>query len=539
MPANPVDWSFVLQSSPEKFREALRRCDPRSQHKWTADVFALLLDLPKGKFEALFTSYSTQVGSRKTQDYGLHNTAFESYFEEHTTHLEPNLRSQLRAKIRKRFNDGIYSRNRKTRQKKKNIPTPGDDSTRVLPVSLPVEPQETSYRHCVDEIYWVSVVDYSSYQGPYFEDFTIPKPKLGEHTLQSQCPYFTAASFDKLRWLGKGFAFYGPQPRLHQSIVMMEILKLMYKRKVTYLTISTAKYHLLDMRLNNRSQGKGLVYIDFDSSIECQERVTQLSQLLATQPGHELLLFPSEEELSWYNSKVYDIMDLDKIARDFRYRGEEHLGFRPTTCFGDAGIACPIPDQKTVLKGSHSSETRDVTVLEKSHDCPLRAYSHTIRKYFHQEYISSFLKIGELRVIIVTVPDEYGVRGRSPRIVNSTHTSFKGLRAREPFLRVSGCESFWSEIAPLTKGNLETAAIMHFTALRKSENWRKRPWMELGARLDMAVSEEAVHRFFVNEFTDLKQGVWFSTSTAKPYFEVPAEVARALNELFPPIASEL
>ena len=402
----------------------------------------------------------------------------------------------------------------------------------------------------VPKIVWVSLVNYTAVQNPdYFEDFTIPKVDLGMHTLKSQCDFFHQRNFSLLRkLLGQGFAFeISKQRRLHQSIVMLEILRQSHKRVIEYTTPERLK---LKYRGNPSPSGdleETVVYLDFDSLPEHEATAFEISsciQAWSKVSGERIRLFPSLEELKWYNAKINDIRALDDVSARHSVAEDVDLGYRPVTCFGQR--LCPLEGQKTVLKGSHSSETKSVFFLE-SHEHPslhcsiptslANHSSHTdasqLRLWFHQEKISTLQSIGEFRVIIATVADTKGLRGRKPEVVSCIHTGYKGSVARIPFLEVSGCERFWKEIKPLNFQGLRLFAIGVFSFLRERADWREHfERLEIGARLDVGISNGPTRRFFVNEVTHLQQGCWFSTATSQPYLRIPTAIAAALNDYF-------
>ena len=58
----------------------------------------------------------------------------------------------------------------------------------------------TVIRNTVSILLWVSVMDYSNVdETAYFEDFTVPKYDLGNHTLNAQCPFLTPQNFPCLQ----------------------------------------------------------------------------------------------------------------------------------------------------------------------------------------------------------------------------------------------------------------------------------------------------------------------------------------------------
>jgi hypothetical protein len=69
-------------------------------------------------------------------------------------------------------------------------------------------------------------VEYSDINDPsYFEDFTIPKPRLGQHAFAAQCPFFLRTQFSALqKYLGHSFAFLREGvPSLHQGVSVVQV----------------------------------------------------------------------------------------------------------------------------------------------------------------------------------------------------------------------------------------------------------------------------------------------------------------------------
>jgi hypothetical protein len=203
--------------------------------------------------------------------------------------------------------------------------------------------------------------------------------------------------------------------------------------------------------------------------------------------GPELRFFPTITEMDWHHNKINDILVLDELARKAASLGEHHLAYRPITCHGRRQY--PLAGRETVMKGSYSSDSSEVTLLGRRRDPRLLSFTNnsnnnsgkrkrcddveSLRTYFHQEFISTSLsEIGELRVLIATEPDPQGVRGRSPTIIQIIHTCFNSKHQPHPHLALSGAEPFWQAVPLLTFHSLRQLAITYYTRLRQLSSWK-------------------------------------------------------------------
>lgn len=416
-------------------------------------------------------------------------------------------------------------------------------------------PATTNTAHC---LVWTSGMDYSDIRAPeYFENFTIPQPDLGNHSIALQTPFFSPANFSGLeKALGHGFAFSTNRMRrrrIHQGVAMMEVLKFNHHRDVAYKTLpfffspSGKDFPSTCQASCSEEAYSAVIILDYDSDPECVEKLNRLSRLVqqwSGTGGRRLRLFPLSLEMNWDFSKVNDIHVLDELAKQAAESGEHDLAYRPKTCYTKE--LCTLSGRDTVLKASHSSETKYIQYLKFGRDPKLQCREAEdvaeIRHddndpwvYFHQETISTLNDIGEFRVLIATVPNSRGLRGREPNIVAIVHTSFKDGLGRTPFFPLSGSEAFWIGFAPLNIDKLREYALFVFNALRKRPDWKDHyETLEVGVRLDIGISLDLEYRrFFVNEITRFQQGCWFSTSGAPPYLGVVSAFARALNDYFP------
>jgi len=389
--------------------------------------------------------------------------------------------------------------------------------------------------------------------------FTIPKVDIGMHTIASICPAFEQRNFSALcKALGYGFAFMaGKVRRVHQGVLMMEVIKHSRQRRTTYQKLELLLAKSIDTVLETTgttSSNDGydaVIILDYDSNPECVKRLRALASLLEnwSRSGRRIRIFPHQEELEWYHCKINDIIALDELACHAKAIGEHAMAYRPLTCHGVK--VCSLIGQETVIKAGYSSETRHVRHLGLQRDplllCRLREEDPQAKVdlsdphvYFHQETMHTLQTLGEFRVLITTVPKCGALRGREAHIVFMLCTSFKGLWARTPFLPLSGSESFWGIILPLNIDKLREYAVYIFNAIRQRADWREHfESLEVGVRLDIGVSSENnCHRFFVNEITRFQQGNWFSTVDAPPHHQYPAALARALDAYFPTAASQ-
>jgi len=406
---------------------------------------------------------------------------------------------------------------------------------------------------------WITAMDYSGITNLfYFKDFTIPQPRLGGHTTSAQCPFFGEENFAILQKnLGHGFAFSrANKRRMHQSVAMMEILKFSHRRNVRYNKLSSLlsdKGRSPTFTANSSDKDNGIViFVDYDDDMDCADKLNCLSTLVRewSITGWRLRLFPSITEINWSNSKVNDIKVLDEIAAQAAKAGQLEYSCRPRTCHSYKGQLCTLPGEHTVLKASHSSETRHVIDLGSDRHEELRCRlpgdlqevlppDAGARLYFHQQTVSGFQEVGEFRVLIATMPSSRGLRNREPIIESIIHTSFKGEFECAPFFPLTGCEALWLDIAPLDICKLREFALFVFTALRSRQDWKEHfETLEVGVRLDISVCLGTLPRFFVNEITRIQQGCWYSTSGSPPYLGFASAFARALNSYFPPPAGE-
>jgi len=407
---------------------------------------------------------------------------------------------------------------------------------------------------------WTSGMDYTGIDQPsYFDDFTIPKPNLGGHTVSSQCPFFAHKNLSQLqKSLGYGFAFtIGGVSTLHQGVAMIQIMKFAHLRSV--------ECHLLQSLTSERPPSfnfgpsdiwKGpytdawdvVFVLDYDNDLECAEKLGNLARLVQkwSNASMRCRLFPSIAEIEWHNSKVNDIVALDKIAEQAAEAGKDEHSYRPRTCYSYKKGLCTLQRRNTVLKASYSSQSKHVVDLRKEHHRSLQcrltgdfpeAQPDDLdnRIFFHQEMISGFDKVGEFRALIATTPNSKGLRNREPIIESIIHLRYKGASARTPCFALTGCEAIWLEIAPLNIFKLREFALFVYESLRKRSDWREHfETLEVGVRLDIGVCLGSPPRFFVNEITRFQQGCWYSNSAAPPYLGFASAFARALNDYFPP-----
>jgi hypothetical protein len=394
-------------------------------------------------------------------------------------------------------------------------------------------------------------MDYTGICQPsYFEDFTIPKPNLGGHTISSQCPFFAQNNFSPLqKSLGHGFAFCLDGVRtVYQSVAMMQIMKFAHLRNIEChpLQLLTSESPPL-FQLSPSSNAWDVVFVlDYDNDLECTNKLGNLAHLVRewSNTGTRYRLFPSIAEIKWHNSKVNDILALDKIAEDAREAGKEEHSYRPRTCHSYTKQLCTLQSYNTVLKASYSSQSNHVVDLgscrHRKLQCHLRGGFQGIQRtgtrvFFHQEMISGFDLIGGFRVLIATTPSPRGLRNRKPIIESIIHLRYKGASACTPYFALTGCEALWLEIAPLNILKLNEFALFVYESLRMRLDWKEHfETLEVGARLDIGVSLGLTPRFFVNEITRFQQGSWHSTSAAPPYLRFASAFTRALNDYFTP-----
>jgi len=397
-------------------------------------------------------------------------------------------------------------------------------------------------------------MDYSGISHPsYFEGFTISKPNLGGHTISSQCPFFARNNFSPLQErLGHGFVFRLPDDvqRMHQGVAMMQILKFTHRRNVECHPLrSITSETPPSFNLSLSSNAWDVVFVlDYDNDLECAAKLGNLARLVRewSNSGRRCRLFPSFTEFEWDNFRVHDISALDEVAEQAAKAGKHEYSYRPRTCHSYKKGLCTLQNQHTVLKASHSSQSKYVIDLGSnrhqnlqcrlSGDCEeIHSEDACPRLYFHQEMISGFDKIGEFRALIVTKPNSRGLRKREPIIESIIHLRYKGSSARTPCFAVTGSEAFWHEIAPLNIFKLREFALFVYKSLRKRRDWKEHfETLEVGARLDIGVCLGRPPRFFVNEVTRFQQGSWHSISAAQPHLGFASAFATALNDYFPP-----
>jgi hypothetical protein len=395
---------------------------------------------------------------------------------------------------------------------------------------------------------WTSGMDYTDMdQLCFFEDFTIPEPDYGDHNPSAYCPYFTSQCFQSLQQkLGHGFAFVVEDvPRIHQGVVMMQIMKFSHKRN--------AQCHLLTSRKlgsfkpdSNASQDRwNVVYIlDYDNDLECAKK---LCTFILEQADSKIRCrtFPSKTELDWDNSKFKDILALDQIAKKAADIGKEAYSWRPRTCHSFQRQPCALPNHHTILKASYSSQSKHVIDLGfglhpslrchfTENDQEVQLQNTSERMFFHQEMVSGFDKIGEFRAIIVTRCNPSGLRNREGYVALIDHIRYKRGNPCTPTFALTGSEALWLEIAPLTIDNVHECALFVHDELRKRPDWKEHfETLEVAVRLDMSVFMGSPPKIFVNEITRFLQGSWHSNSGPQPYLGVASAIAKALNDYFP------
>ena len=401
---------------------------------------------------------------------------------------------------------------------------------------------------------WTSAMDYTGINRPsYFEEFTIQKPNLGGHTISSQCPFFARNNFSPLQErLGHGFVFRLADDvhRMHQGVVMVQIMKFAHLRNVEchpLRSLTSERPPSFNLSFSNKAWDVVFV-LDYDNNLECAAKLSNLDLLVRewSNAGRRCRIFPSFTEIEWDNFRIHDILALDEVAEQAAKAGKHEYSYRPRTCHSYKKGLCTLQNCHTVLKASHSSQSKYVIDLGSNRHqnlqcCLTDDFQESQpefiepRLYFHQEMISGFDKIGEFRALIATKPNPRCLRNREPIIESIIHLRYKGASACTPCFALTGSEAFWLEISPLDIFKLRESALFVYEALRKRPDWKKHfETLEVGARLDISVCLGAPPRFFVGEITRFQQGSWHSNSAAPPYLGFASAFARALNDYFPP-----
>lgn len=174
--------------------------------------------------------------------------------------------------------------------------------------------------------------------------------------------------------------------------------------------------------------------------------------------------YPDFGDLHESERKIGDIAALDHIAANTL---DEIFQYRPETCFKPNNCTLPAP---FVVKRTHSSGGENVELdpvgdqatrlrcratprrrrsprisgeSDKSRIIALKLPRETLLYmqtstpiWFHQAKVPSLINYGEFRLIIVTLPDETGLRGSRGAVFEAFHTIPRAGRPSEPLVSV-------------------------------------------------------------------------------------------------------
>ena len=130
------------------------------------------------------------------------------------------------------------------------------------------------------------------------------------------------------------------------------------------------------------------------------------------------------------------------------------------------------------------------------------------RIWFHQEFINTFESFGEFRVFIVAEPCVAGLRGRQGKIVCLARTKWSDVESDANEIYASAAQQVhFEQVAPLTEQDLRTFSLDVYEKLRARLDWMEHfESLEIGVRLDIAISPAPEKSFFVSEITRF----WFA-----------------------------
>lgn len=355
--------------------------------------------------------------------------------------------------------------------------------------------------------------------------------------------------------LGSAFVnSIGPtqQPDIHQGLVMMQIVKHLYNAEVSvyswdgfcqdFVTVEelqTMKLMLLDGEQNLRST---VIVLYCDTAI-CVESGMDLLyarlERLRSCYGARVRAFPRQTEALQARTKIRDLQALDELARTSG-------SWRPITCY--PVTKCSLKDAETTVHKrqessggecvqiKHRGDNGELTCIKKDTLERKKRKKHAVATeakplWFHQEFVSTFADWGEFRVFIVTKQEPHSRRGLGGVIVAIAHTVNSTTDSDTMHVERATNATFTSIGSGLCLEDLKLFAIKIFNGLRARDDWKKTfESLEVGVRLDVAISPNLPRSFFVNEITRWYEAAFFSDDImAEPKYTLCEEFAKAFT----------
>ncbi|KAL5344577.1 hypothetical protein ACLOAV_010561 [Pseudogymnoascus australis] len=342
------------------------------------------------------------------------------------------------------------------------------------------------------------------------------------------------------------------QPDIHQGLVLMQIVEYLYDVKVSVHPWNrfredfvgqeesqTMKSMLLDDEQNLRST---IIVLYCDTSI-CVESGMDLiySRLerLRSCYGARVRAFPGQTEALRARTKIRDLQALDELAHT-------HKSWRPITCY--PVTKCSLEDAETTVHKrqessggecvqiKHRGDNGELTCIKK--DIPERKKRKMHAEateakplWFHQEFVSTFAAWGEFRVFIVTKPEPHSRRGLGGMIVAIAHTVNSTADDDTMHVEQATNTTFTRIGSGLCLEDLKDFAMKTFNGLRARDDWKQTfESLEVGVRLDVAISPNLPRSFFVNEITRWYEAAFFSDDImAEPKYTLCEEFAKAFT----------
>ncbi|KAM4062529.1 hypothetical protein HRG_011249 [Hirsutella rhossiliensis] len=360
-----------------------------------------------------------------------------------------------------------------------------------------------------------------------FNDHCSPFQSVSEHVVK-----------DLEARLGSSFIEYDSNGVvfIHQSVLMM-----LFAVHISSATVDFCNWKLDEQNLihtvQNSSCDEVLVYVS-DTSCDTSGLVRRLydtTDYLEAVMGN-MRVYPSKTELSWCRNKVGDVRVMDDIAAKLQT-------WRPRTCFGRGH--CALRDVESglmVLKRSYSCAGVHVHVVPVTQRGKLlctaptqdrvarrtkptkRAQRSGVREqgifYFHQEFIPTFRKIGEFRVMVC---------GGQVLAAFRTKEDWDA-RAKPMALRQLQLSDFnWHSQDDETARKQKRDELLDFvletdTQIRQLKGERFET-VHVGARYDCGISPDG--HFFVSELTRFTFADTFS-GVGAPYDQIIGPLARMI-----------
>ncbi|KAJ9654148.1 hypothetical protein H2198_006767 [Neophaeococcomyces mojaviensis] len=358
-------------------------------------------------------------------------------------------------------------------------------------------------------------------------DLAIPVPKgrlegiLGDECLQ-----------DLEQRLGNGFVALSnsKSPSLHQAVLVMEFVRAIHGRKVTYKSID--EFREMCQKKVPLPASRSVVAFLYQTTYTATSAQIHAYFDSVEYLGAQFRPYPHRTEIIWDARKVPDIEVLDEIARSAQNR---RFSYRPITCFGNS--PCELSEEViTIQKRSTSCASRHVKQVKKSHLLRCSSDKSRLRSegsevYFHQKYEPLLMTFGEFRVFVVCFERACALRGREPSIEHIVRTRWSEDKSCVA-TNVTPTDALWQEI-PASPKELHKYVLYVVSCLRQRTDWAKHyESLEVGVRLDVGVSETGL--FFVNEITRWYSADFFSSTTLEaPHTQLCDKYATALHSYFP------